>query len=213
MKTPKKTTIIYITSDLENTVFDDKIRELLKEKSGGLPIVSVSRKPLKFGRNICIGEEAEVSESTTLRQILKGLLKAKTEYAILARADCLYPPAYFSFIPPTKNNLYKYRNVWVLGDKFWQKGFSNSAQMGGRKHWIKLIQEALKGHRGWKAFPVSPIMEVIGEYTWSSEEPVVEIRTHNNYNLFAQVFRNVLPKWALPVWGHASELKKALGLT
>jgi hypothetical protein len=211
MKTPKNTTIIFVTSNTEDEIFETKIREIIKENSGGLPIISISRKPIKFGKNICIGEESSISDSTTYRQILKGLLKAKTDFVVIAKPNYLYPPEYFSFLPPTKTDIYKYTNIWVLASKYWQKGFSESTFMSGRKHLITLLKAALLGHRGWKAFTVPPLFDTIDEHAWSTDNPVLIVRTGNGR--FPSVLRNVLPKINLPFWGLVTDLKQKLGIS
>ena len=49
-------TLVYITSNRENEYFESKIIETMKESINGLPVVSVSQKPIDFGENICLGD-------------------------------------------------------------------------------------------------------------------------------------------------------------
>ena len=93
-------TIIYYSANTE--LFEDKIIAHLKKQAGDIPIISVSRKPLDLGKNICIGEQP-ICYSNLWKQILLGLKEAKTEFCLSAESDCLYPPEYFTFIPPVNN--------------------------------------------------------------------------------------------------------------
>ncbi len=63
-------TIIYCTSNQEDPVFEKKIQDNILK--AGLPIISVSHKPIDFGDNICIGEQ-EVSYRTLFKQLYIGL--------------------------------------------------------------------------------------------------------------------------------------------
>jgi hypothetical protein len=213
MNTKKNTTIIYLTNSQigEKSQAEENILEELRKNKNGLPVISVSRYPISLGKNILIPEDAPLCPSSSLRQLLTGLLAAKTDYAILAKSDCLYPPEYFSFAPSDLDNFYHYSNIWVMGSKYWQKGYSEVAVIGGRKHWIEVIQEALKGHRGWKPFESPAPVVALGLHSWTSENPVIIVRTNNNIR-FPSVQRNVLPKTNLPFWGIVSDLKNKLEL-
>lgn len=203
------TTIIYVTSNIENVKFEHKIRKDLLGKSGKLPIISVSRKPTKFGKNICVGE-VPLAASSLLKQLLIGLETAKTEYALLAKEDCLYPPEYFSFIPPTDDHLYQFANVWVLGDKFWQKGPFEGAQVGNRKFWIQQIKKALRDQIDWEPLPVSLTLADTDQTTWTSEVPALNCKSTSGIRRFPTVMRNVRPQRGLVFWGDSSELKAKL---
>ena len=197
-------TVIYVTSNLEKLKFENRVKKELEKNSGGLPIISVSRRPIKLGKNISVGE-VPVCDSTTLRQILKGLEAAKTDWAIIAKDDYTYPPEYFSFPPPTKDRVYRYENVWVLGDKYWQKGFTEYAQMADRKFWIAQIKKALDGKEGWEETTFSPVFTEQG--AWTSDNPVINFRTTSSLRRFPSIRRNVRPKRNLPYWGPAAELR------
>lgn len=207
-KLPPESTIIYCTANIENPEFEDKVIANLVKNSGGLPIISVSRKPIKLGKNICVTEKASISKSSFLRQLLKGLKAAKTEFSIIAKADTLYPPEYFTFVPTLKNRVYSYDNTWKLGDKFWQKDYSESAQMCSTKYWIKMITKALKGHNNWKPYEVPPVFKTTTEFNWTSENPVVTFYTKNSWQKFGSIKIGTLPRRNLPYWGSAENLKK-----
>jgi hypothetical protein len=209
-KVKPKTTIIYCTANIEKPEFEEKVKEIIKENSAGLPIISVSRLPIKFGKNICVTEKASLSKGSFLRQLLKGLKATKTDFAIITKADTLYPSEYFSFVPSVKNQVFQYKNVWALGDKFWRKDLTEAAMICGTKHWIKLVTKALKGHNNWKPFDPPPTFVSNPENTWDGETAVVSVSTPNSLRKFPYILPNSLPKIALPHWGFSKELKQDL---
>ncbi len=201
------TTIIYYTANMENPAFEERIRENLIKNAGGLPIISVSRKPINLGKNICVGEKP-VCYSNSFRQLLIGLKEAKTEFCIAAEADCLYPPDYFRFTPPTENNVYRYKNVWLYFDRrirFWRKVYVEAAQKCGRKFWINSIERVLKGHDTWKPFNPRLIFTTEDKYSWTGN-PVIAFKTRKGIG-----FKTGFTKdWSLelPYWGSVEEVKK-----
>ena len=105
-------TIIYLTDN----VLDEKINTLCRrnilESIGGLPLISVSHKPIDFGTNICVGVIKRSSLTINL-QMMKALERVETEFIAIAEHDCLYTKEHFEFTPPD-NNFWYNENVWVL---------------------------------------------------------------------------------------------------
>ncbi|MCJ7646070.1 hypothetical protein MUO65_04085 [bacterium] len=96
----KDLTIIYYTANVLNENFAEKVRRQILIAAGDLPIISVSKKPLDFGTNICVGE-TERSSVNIFYAILRGSKEAKTKYLALAEDDVLYSPGHFySYRPP-----------------------------------------------------------------------------------------------------------------
>lgn len=147
-------TIIYITSNRENPEFEGKIQQTLIENCGGLPIISVSQKPISLGNNICVGDVGH-SYLNTFRQLLIGAYAAKSEYVVCAEADFLYPKEYFLFIPGG-GNLYRHRNVWLVFRRkfknihqYYRKQYSNGAQIVKRSFLIDVLEDYLDGQPMW----------------------------------------------------------------
>ena len=90
--------IIYCSSNREHPKFEQRIKDNILKVRGNLPIISVTQKPINFGKNICVGNVG-VSGFNFFRQSLIACEEAKTKFVISAEADCLYPPGYFQFIP------------------------------------------------------------------------------------------------------------------
>jgi hypothetical protein len=203
------TTIIYYTHNKEDPTFEAKIQKNILDKCGGLPVVSVSHKPIDFGVNICVGDQP-LSYSNVLRQTLIGLAAAKTQFCLAAEDDCLYPPEYFHFIPPTSDNVYRYTNIYVhfdRRDRFWRKRFVEAAQICGREYWIKSIEKILEGHDSWKTFQVNPpyVFTSKDRYSWTGKNPVIYFKTRSSFNFKT----GVMPGGSvteIPYWGSAKKV-------
>lgn len=202
-------TIIYLTSNVENIKFEHRIRKELEKNSHGLPILSVSRKPTRFGKkNINLGN-LPINEATSLKQLLAGLEEAKTEFAIIAKDDFAYPPEYFSFTPPTDNHAYRYENIWTLGDKFWKKDPSEFAQVVNRKFWIEKIKKSLSSPND-ESDKIPPVFNREEIITFSAPNPVINFRTTSGLRRFPSVLRHVRPQRTMPFWGGAIQLKERM---
>lgn len=103
----EKSIIFYSDSELSEEIAAPVRRQILK---AGLPIVSVSLKPLEFGTNFVVeGKRGYVS---MMRQIILGLGKATTKYVFFCEHDVLYPKSHFDFTP-TRDDIFFYNaNVW-----------------------------------------------------------------------------------------------------
>ena len=98
--TNKDLTVIYYTANLIDEQFAFNQRRLLASAIGDLPLISLSKKPLNFGINICEGN-TERSIINIYRALLVGTRAAKTKYVALAEDDTLYPDEHFSsYLPP-----------------------------------------------------------------------------------------------------------------
>jgi hypothetical protein len=194
---------------MENPIFEQKIIDNIKYQARGIPIISVTRKPIDLGKNICIGEKP-VCYSNSFKQILIGLKEATTEFCVAAESDVLYPREYFTFTPPLNNKVYRYTNLWVHfagRDKFWKKRWVEGAQMCGREHWIKSIEAILLNPNSWEPEPFKFIFKEKDEYSWSSENPILYFKTRRGIGFKTGYERDIV-KYSLPLWGTAEEVKQ-----
>ncbi len=205
-------TIIYYTGCTEDPVFEQRIIDDLKKKAGDIPIISVSRKPIDLGTNICVGEKP-VSYTSEWKQLLIGLKAAKTKYCIAAESDCLYPPEYFTFTPKEENMMYNYKNIWMVWKRhngFYRKhGYCEGAQICDREYWIKRLEPLLPEE--WVIFPrtienllVSKIFSKRKEWTG---DPVLSFKTGNGVSNKTTFDDNSKTKELAP-WGNIREIKK-----
>lgn len=76
----------------------------------GLPIVSISLKPIEFGQNTIL--QLTPCIYSMIKQITCALENSKTDYVFFCEHDVLYPPDHFTFAPPKDNIFYYNSNVW-----------------------------------------------------------------------------------------------------
>ena len=102
--------IIYYTDNR----LDEKIMKKCQEQllKVGLPIISVSLKPIDFGQNYVV--EGERGYLTVTKQIIKALEKSKTDIVFFCEHDVLYHPSHFDFTPTKKDIYYYNTNSWML---------------------------------------------------------------------------------------------------
>lgn len=213
-------TVIYYTSNREDQVFEEKIRKKLLDTIGDLPLISVSQKPIDFGKNICVGDVG-ISNQNTFRQFETGAMHATTPFVIATEADCIYPREYFEFVPENTNMCCRYDNVWIMYKNstagFVRKQYSECAQIWGRETLIKHYDKRLRG-RGWW----NPVLEhgkdvpaLFRRQSWvyfHGEIPVINIKTTDGMHLYTGVIRDQDPNGVkkLPFWGTAKKIRKEL---
>lgn len=211
-----KATIIYYTSNREDPGFERKVQENLLKNCGGLPIISVSQKPIDLGKNICIGDVG-ASGFNMFRQVQIACEAAKSTFVISAEADCLYPPDYFKYIPPYRNIAYRNSNLYVMPDKrdyfFYKKEGATHAQIVGRKFYLAVLKKLFKGTPKWsteeKNFPKERWRkeDVFDEIVyWKTENPVFQIKTHKGMRYYTHSDRT--PIHSLPYWGNGRGIRK-----
>ncbi len=100
--------IIYYTDNrLGEPIYSTIQKQILK---ADLPIVSVSLKPIAFGKNIVL--DLPPGFITMNKQITRALEESKSDYVFFLEHDVLYPTSHFDFMP-TKDNIFYYNaNVW-----------------------------------------------------------------------------------------------------
>lgn len=101
-------TILYYTHNL----CDEKIFKTVQYRllNIGLPIVSVSLKPMDFGKNIVLN--LEPGAVTLTKQILEGLYNVDTDYVFFCEHDVLYHKSHFDFKPSRDDTFYFNTNNW-----------------------------------------------------------------------------------------------------
>lgn len=102
-----KSIIYYTDNRLSEPIFSIVQEQILKS---GLPIVSISLKPIDFGENIVL--DLSPGYLTMVKQIVAGLEALETDYVFFCEHDVLYPTSHFDFTP-SKDDIYYYNaNVW-----------------------------------------------------------------------------------------------------
>ena len=203
-------TIIYYTGNQESQSFEHWIIEGIKEANCGLPIISVSQKPLDFGTNICVGDKGQ-SYLNAFRQLLIGCEVATTEYVVMAESDCLYPKhGYFDYEPTDPNKIYSYNNTWIMykeWDKFRRKEQTHAGMIYGREFLINLLKESLKGLPEWSREKMGfPFYKEGQQFEWFGGDPIINIITGANGRKWTSTMQDRVKE--LPYWGKLTDLKK-----
>ena len=209
-------TIIYCSSNREDERFEQRIRDNIIKNCGGLPIISVTQKPIDFGLNICVGDDIGVSGFNFFRQTLIACQAATTKYVISAEADTVYPPDYFEFRPERDDVCYRNSNLYVMGDHrdYWYRKSEGAthSQVINREFYIKTLENLFEGAPKWskeeKNFPKerhkkADVFDKI-EY-WHSENPVFQIKTHRSMRYHTNSER--VPIYTLPYWGPGKPIR------
>lgn len=210
-------TVLYYTSNREEEEFERRIRENILQASGGLPIISISQKPIDFGENIVVGDVG-TSGFNMFRQVLIGCEAAKTPFVISAEADCLYPPDYFQFVPEREDICYRNANTYILGlrrDYFYKKNEGGTwAQVIGRDFYIKRLRELFDGAPEWseeeKSFPKErgkgeDIFNINQIERYETANPCISIKSGKGMRHYSHSDRT--PVYDLPYWGNGKEFR------
>jgi len=212
-----KGAIIYVSSNKEYPQFEQRIIENIQQHAGDLEVISVTQKPMNFGKNICVGDDIGVSGFNMFRQVLIGMQATDADYIISCEADCLYPPEYFKFVPPRLDIPYRNTNTYVMPQHrkvFWHKPESAThAQIVGREFYVKRLEHLFKDAPMWSADERNFPKERTGEEDifdhiefFKTEAPVVQIKTSQSMRNYTRSERVDVP--SLPYWGNARDFRK-----
>ena len=210
-------TILYYTAGVLPDHVAAKVRAHLFSIVRGLPIISVSQKPLDFGRNICVGDIGQ-SYYNCYKQILIGAKVAQTDFVICAEDDTLYPPEHFLHRPATNAFCYNKNMFYLEDEKFWHKWQTGMFACIAP---AKLLIENLEAR--FAAAPVEPMPRSAQKYYWHEPgktdgtpaeyfETKIPIITFNYFaglggKAKSTVHRPMVKK-GLESWGTAHDLKK-----
>lgn len=106
-------TVIYYTANYAPEHFTGRTLLVLYKATAGIPIVSVSQKPMSLGTNICVGDIGR-STLNIYRQALIGAKEAKTKYIAMAEDDVLYSKEHFAHRPTASDKFAYNKNVWSI---------------------------------------------------------------------------------------------------
>lgn len=134
---PSKSLLFYTDNQLTLKLAHRVQKQL---KSIGLPIVSVSLKPMNFGKNIHL--PLKRGYLTMAKQILEGLKASTAEVIFFCEHDVLYHPSHFDFVPPERDKYYYNTNVWrVRADDGHGLYVDNLQQLSGLCAYRELLIE------------------------------------------------------------------------
>jgi hypothetical protein len=162
--------ILYYTSNnLEKKIQDIVCKKLLEIK---IPIISVSLKPMDFGKNIVL--ESKPSPDTMLKQIIKGLEECD-KFVFMCEHDVLYNPSHF--IKHDGKKFYFNTNVWKLkwGTEHcvWTDDLQQLSGMSGKRD---VLLEYFKSKKEFNRH----YEPKYNTENYKSEFPIIDIRHDKN---------------------------------
>lgn len=105
--------ILYLTDNSLDPQVAGLCQRVLMREAGEIPIVSVSQKPLDFGRNVCVGEIGR-SWASLYRQIIAGLEVIDSDWVAIAEHDVLYTFEHLTYRPDDPSVFYYNHNCWLV---------------------------------------------------------------------------------------------------
>ena len=219
-------TLLYYSSNAlpENTAVNFR-SELINVTKGAFPIVSVTQKPIDFGKNICIGDIGQ-SYYNLYQQMYAGIKEVKTKYVALTEDDSLYNMEHFDWRPPSDDVIMCNKSMYFLDkDFFWTKdhtgGFAFIAATA-------LVRDILD--QRFKRYPEEPMPRGYQKYQWREIGQEVTLGFRNRPIVYFETElplitlcywdatsgyprrreHNSIVKTDLPYWGNAAELRKRL---
>jgi len=212
-------TIIYYSSNRENPRFERQVVETMLHNRCGLPMISVTQKPMDIGHNICVGDVGQ-SYLNEFRQIYLGALEATSQYLVFAESDYLYPPDYFAFEPSEPGKAYRMKNIQVVFDAkeypyYYPKSDSDGAQIIDRELFIKQCEIFFEGMPQWFAGDKNHNMPFRRRFTThdkntvrvSLENPCITFKTGKGVSWSVRAdMKSQLTD--VPYWGEITNLKK-----
>lgn len=208
-------TVVYYTSNREDPVFEERIQQNLYDNIKGVPLISVSQKPIDFGKNICVGDVG-TSNLNVFRQIQIGVRTAETKFICLAEADYLHPKEYFEYEPEVDDIFYCAMPIYVLfmhrgKQKIFsaKKRYCEGAIIVGKDFLLKCLDAMLEGQPMWMdsktEIPLPYLFKLGKTKTFFTTIPLVTFKTDSQ--LHRRVSHRINSKTReLPHWGTVNEL-------
>lgn len=217
-------TIIMLTANRVPEAWARFHKENLLEAAGNAPIITISQKPLDWGKNIL--QEAEYGISNIYTQLLKGAKLATTQYIGVAEDDVLYPKEHFEHRPELDTFAYNMNRfnlfTWGRPTYSWKNRMGNFTLIAPRKLAIEALEER------FRKYPSGTPESITGELgrnnvedklgvtrrksAWfSTETSLVHIDHEFGVDRLARTHRKgmgILRSYDIPHWGKAEDIVK-----
>ncbi len=205
-------TVVYYTANREKESFERKVQQTILENMGESELISVSQKPIDFGKNICVGDVG-VTGHNAWRQFQIGCQEATTKYVCAAEADGLYPPSYFAFRPARDDAFYVAMPLYAL---FAQRGkakryalkprASEAAMIVSRALVLQRLEDLYRGLPQWRRDEefLWLLKGCVRETAWL-DAPIVTVKTDRNMHKKTPHDREHVAA-VLPYWGDAHDV-------
>ena len=156
---PDLTLLYYSANALSDVVSNNFRNELLRVVGDTYPIISVTQKPVSFGKNICVGEIGQ-SYYNLYKQMLAGLEHVETRYVATIEDDTLYTTEHLAHRPTSDDTIAYNRSMYFLDShEFWTRGGTGTFGMIAP---TAVLRSCLK--RRYEKFPVEMMPRVYHKY-------------------------------------------------
>lgn len=217
-------TIIFLTVNRVPQKWAEFHKEKLLEAAGNAPMITISREPMNWGKNLLQTEPH--SASNIYFQLLRGAKAAVTDYIGVAEDDVLYPREHFAFRPSLDTFAYNMNrfNVFTWGTPiyFWKDRMINATLIAPRLLTIKALKERFNKYPdGTPEYFTgelgrAKVEEKLGitsrKSVWfSTELSIVKIDHEYGIDRLATTHRKargILQCYDIPHWGKAENIIK-----
>lgn len=216
-------TVLYLTANEVPEVWAEYQRSVLNRVIyTRYPLISISRKPINFGKNILDTEEKSIFN--IYKQMLVGAKIATTPYVAVVEDDVLYAYDHFEFRPPLDAFAYDMNRLGLFTWKkdpmyFWKNRVSNSMLIAPRELMIEALEERIKspmfykihGELGRNNIESKMGVTLRNKIEFYSETSSIRFDHDFGYDHAARHHRKKegpIKAYDIPGWGKASELVK-----
>jgi len=214
-------TIIFITANETPEKWALFQMEYLLKAIGDYPVISVSRKSMKFGINL-LDEEPKKSYWNIYKQMLRAAKKADTHYVAMAEDDVLYSRDHFVRFRPTITNVSYNRSRWSLfsWDNIYclRQRISNCSLIAPREYLIDALEEREakypNGHNYAGEVGRGIVERNLGVtrrnmVEWYSEVPIIQLNHPTGIDDTQQrkwKKHGQIKAYDIPYWGKATKI-------
>lgn len=181
-----KKVIVYFTDSRLEEELDGAVRKQILKAANGIPIISVSQKPLDFGTNICVGIKPRCYLSL-YEQLLTGIEATDKDSIIFTcEHDVFYHPSHFEFTPPRKEKIYYNLNrfYWTRNQEFFLSTVGKRALSQGVGHREVFLAHAKEQVTSRKIGAASPCLGPFKNF--ESKYPNIDVRHGSNFSVFGE---------------------------
>jgi hypothetical protein len=208
--------VIYYTDNSCDESILTLVQKQLKKCIKDYELISVSQKPIDFGKNIVV--DYPRGSISIFKQIYDGLLKSKADVIFLVEHDVLYHPSHFDYVPKRKDRFYynqnRYQFGWKTGQCVFRLTKCTSHLVAYREYLIKYFEELLKiieekGYSRNKMGFAPGTHKYFNKYktrVYMSEYPNVDIRHDNNWSHTRWNPEEFHDKHAIREWKEVNEI-------
>jgi hypothetical protein len=136
-------TVMYLSASRLPQRMAEYVRGVLCAAIGDTPLISMTREPLEFGRNVL--QTGPWCPSTIYWEMLRAAKIAVTPFVAVAEDDTLYPKEHFAWRPQADAFVYDMNrfSLFAWGERLfsWRNRRSNSALIAPRALLIDALEE------------------------------------------------------------------------